>query len=99
MKVLNTETGEFECQDIDECGDEIDDCSFLNVCVNTYGGYECQLECGFNEVYTDCIDESKYDCKNLVWDFFTGWIVNVTSVQDNYIEKCESGCKCEEGFY
>ena len=74
------------------------ECSSLDICINTYGGYDCQLECGFNEVFTDCIDVPNYDCRSLVWDIFDGWIVEA-SVQDISSEKCDSGCKCREGFY
>lgn len=35
-----------DCEDVDECGEQLDDCSVADhLCRNTMGGYECDPKC------------------------------------------------------
>lgn len=44
-----------DCQDIDECFQEEDDCGETQLCFNNPGGYECACHAGFEAVGDTCV--------------------------------------------
>ena len=51
----------FICNDIDECGQEIDACHDLAVCTNELGGYNCTCTDGYTGDGFDCEDVDECD--------------------------------------
>ena len=60
------------CQDVDECENELHDCTNFSLCKNTVGSYECECQDGFTKTDEKCVPlngcQSDSDCHPKFWE-------------------------------
>ena len=83
-----------ECKDIDECGQTIDWCGYLN-CVNTIGSYSCQCGTGLEKFKDFNLEYQKVETKCRDIDECQG----VNEYQGINICPQNSVCENTEGTY